>query len=209
MKNNKKQFTLIELLVVIAIIAILAGMLLPALNNAREKGRSSSCMNNLKQLGLYFNTYCDENNDYLPYNFTSSGSRYWFHQIGDCMSSTLMPYQFYRQYPLLLCPSTKEVYLPDQATNYAINLWITGNADEGSFPGQSGMKRTKIKSASTMALLTDSKVYASGLYSATSLHRCSYSCLAWNTARMPLTLSLPAFRSSGRISCRSSRPTCI
>ena len=162
MKNSKKQFTLIELLVVIAIIAILAGMLLPALNNAREKGRSSSCQNNLKQLGLYFNAYCDENNDFLPYNYTSSGTRYWFHQIGDCMSSTLMPYQFYRQYPLLLCPSTKEVYLPEQATNYAINLWITGNADEGSFPGQSGMKRTKIKSASTMALLTDSKVYASG-----------------------------------------------
>ena len=102
MKNNKKQFTLIELLVVIAIIAILAGMLLPALNNAREKGRGSSCQNNLKQLGLYFNAYCDENNDFLPYNFTSSGTRYWFHQIGDCMSSTLMPYQFYRQYPLVI-----------------------------------------------------------------------------------------------------------
>lgn len=73
-KKEPNGFTLIELLVVIAIIAILAALLLPALNAAKMRAKSMQCLNNTRQLMVAWRIYTDENNDLVPMSFPSKAS---------------------------------------------------------------------------------------------------------------------------------------
>ena len=119
LKTRQRSFTLIELLVVIAIIAILAAILLPALNSARERGRTANCISNLKQLGSVSLMYCNDNDDYLIPGRGYSGAPWW-------SVNYMIPY-LGNNSGALICSSSLR---PDGQifawTTYSYNVYIAG-----------------------------------------------------------------------------------
>ncbi|OQA82197.1 MAG: hypothetical protein BWY31_03339 [Lentisphaerae bacterium ADurb.Bin242] len=115
--RKRENFTLIELLVVVGIIAILAGMLLPALNKARERARAITCINNLRQIGTVLALYADANGDWMPAGTTDSASdRYlrWMIALGkiylnrDGLDECALGSYQYRNIIKLYCSSASE-----------------------------------------------------------------------------------------------------
>ncbi|RMD79768.1 MAG: DUF1559 domain-containing protein [Lentisphaerae bacterium] len=123
--NTQNDFTLIELLVVITIITILAAMLLPVLQNTREKSRQTMCRNNLRQLAMGCILYADEYDQILPWG--KAGSEFSIKQNWAWLAA---PYigvkrdesgQMQVDDPVFICPSAPEEALPDFQSNYIYN----------------------------------------------------------------------------------------
>ncbi len=148
--SRHKGFTLIELLVVIAIIAILAGLLLPALAKAKQKTQAIMCMNNTKQLTLAWRMYADDNGDRIPFAYAPSppdpNAQYaWITGILDLSSdpanwdinnnitkSPLWPYCG-KQAAIWRCPADKarvknnKGELVPRVRSMAMNIFVGGN----------------------------------------------------------------------------------
>jgi len=120
----KRRFTLIELLVVIAIIAVLAAMLLPALNRARDVAKGIACTSNLKQIGLAVQNYSDEYNSSLP-DTTNVG---WDTRLYPNYLTGLT-----QNYKMMRCPSDNVVR--DKVNEYGVAISTPGYARSYSSNG--------------------------------------------------------------------------
>ena len=128
-KNSQTsfKFTLIELLVVIAIIAILAGMLLPALNKSRDKARDTACTGNIKQLMLYFNTYSNDFDDFMPLSrlkTPATANDTWMGTIDSNYHKS--PNRFSKTNNIFVCP-TDDHSKTDGYYGFRLSYWVNNN----------------------------------------------------------------------------------
>ena len=188
-RRNPEAFTLIELLVVIAIIGILAGMLLPALNKAREKANAAKCVSNMHQWALALGMYNDDWNDYYPYDghgdeppCAPDNTNAWFNVITSYITAQRSLCQLYAMgtpptprsgNSIFVCPSAVNK-TPILDPNNAIFYYSISTCLHKQGNTQIGFRRDRMQAPSTTIIfceeVEDKFPETNGLYDLVTRH---------------------------------------
>ena len=161
MKHLNRFFTLIELLVVIAIIAILASMLLPALNKAREKAKGIKCTGQLKQIGSGLLMYTGDFDAFLPQHVNASDGQWWFELIdGNAVKSTdpAPPCGYIKNKKVWICPSDVPQWAAFHCNKISYGYNYRNLGKFSTIPTQNVvMKINNIRNPSSVLMVADSQ----------------------------------------------------
>ena len=128
--GGSRSFTLVELLVVLAIIGVLAGLLLPVISKAKEAGRATACLSNLRQIGIALQLYTQDNNNHLPvmrdrlFETNAPPSTNVLPGVDVVLSNYLGAVQ------VLRCPSDRKQIFEQTGSSYAWNSLLNGQDAE-------------------------------------------------------------------------------
>ncbi len=174
-KNQVRAFTLIELLVVIAIIAILAAILFPVLDKARQRSQTADCLNNMKQLQVAYRMYVDDDNDYLPPNEVIPDLDVsWV--LGDAQSDVTtsniqngLLFHYSQQVKIYVCPANS-LMIPDgngghvpQTRTCSIDFALGGYTPDALAAGGPAQGGLTFKGVTTLAKFSQIQTSSAGV----------------------------------------------
>ena len=150
---TKRGFTLIELLVVIAIIAVLMGVLMPALQKVKKQGYAVVCQSNLKQIGLAATLYAENNKYMVPRGLINKGSPAWFELFMPYLSQKPTTAGDYRTVKIYKCKAYPQ---KDQTVCYVINDWKFSSKTDMVGDQYGGFTKTlSVKKPASVIYMTD------------------------------------------------------